>query len=578
MGELTVYLFERVGLMLILAFMLTRVSLFRYLLDRKISWETVVFHSMIFGTFAVIGIQFGELLDEASTIPHSFESKLIQVETLVGSALIFIVIAGLLGGPFVGFGAGAITGSYVCFFLGEVAFASSIIHPIAGILAGLTARFFSQERFIAPAKAMFIGMFPPILHMGLLLIFTTTPEKSAALVNTIGLPLVITNSIAIAIFTTMIRVALSEQEQGAAMETQRALRIAEEALPHLKQGLGIETAADIARLLQNELKIAAVSITNKHQVLAHIGLGSDHHKQGEMLQTHLSHTALTIGEIQIAVNREQIQCIQPDCPLHSAIIVPLRQSGEVVGLLKLYFQHPQQLRAVEIAIAQGLGKLVSNQLDVAAAEKMKTLLRETELRNLQAQAHPHFLFNTLNLISASIRVNPELARHLIVQLGRFMRLNLKATTSPLIRLEEEMKHLYAYIEIVKVRFADQLTIECQVDQGTETALIPPFTLQPLVENSIKHGLKHVPIGGRIELKIHKKEEHVEVEIWDNGIGIPEAIIDTLGKEPIESGEGNGIGLYNVNQRLIGLLGMRSALQIKNVSSGGCSISFRIPYS
>ncbi|GAX89170.1 LytS/YhcK type 5TM receptor domain-containing protein [Effusibacillus lacus] len=576
MGELTIYLFERVGLLLILAFMLTRVTSFRYLLDRKLNWGTIVFHSLIFGAFAILGALMGEFIAKGSTIPDMLESQLVQGETLVGSTLIVVVIAGLLGGPSVGFLSGAIAGTFYYFWLQEAQLASGTINPIAGLLAGLTARFFSSERIIAPAKAMFIGMFPPIIHMGLLLLFTSPPEQSISLVNTIGLPLVVTSSLAIAIFTAMIQVAVSEQEQEAAIETQRALRITEEALPHLKQGLGYETAAEIAKLLHTELKMAAVSITDKSQVLAHIGLGSDHHKQGEMLQTHISHIAIDSGEIQIAVNGEQIQCSHSDCPLQAAILVPLRQSGEVVGLIKLYFQRPQQLRAVEIAIAQGLGKLISNQLDVLAVEKMKNLLQEMELSNLQAQVNPHFFFNTLHLISSLIRVNPDLARHIIVQLGYFMRLNLKIAASPLISLEQELEHLYAYIEIVKVRFADQLTIDCHIDEGIETALIPPSTLQPLVENSIKHGLKHVSGGGKIELCVRKKGEEIELEIRDNGIGIPSKLIGNLGKQPIPSEEGTGIGLHNVNQRLIGLLGMRSSLKIENLESGGCCVSFRIP--
>ncbi|BCJ87262.1 LytS/YhcK type 5TM receptor domain-containing protein [Effusibacillus dendaii] len=576
MGELTIYLFERVGLLLLLSFMLTRFTSFRYLLDRKLNWKTILFHSIIFGTFGIIGTLVGELIDHGSTVPKMFASEPLQGQTLVGSTLIVIVIAGLLGGPSVGILSGAITGTYFYFWLPEAQLAGGIISPIAGLLAGLTARFFSQERIIAPSKAMFIGMFPPIIYMGLLLIFTSTPEKSISVVNMIGLPLVITSSLAIAIFTAMIQVAVSEQEQEAAIETKRALRITEETLPHLKEGLGFETAFEIAKLLHNELKIAAVSITNKSQVLAHIGLGSDHHKEGETLQTYLSHTAIESGEIQVAVNSEQIQCSHPNCPLQAAILVPLSQSGEVVGLIKLYFHRPQQLRTVEVAIAQGLGKLISNQLDVVAVEKMKNLLQEMELRNLQAQVNPHFFFNTLHLISTLIRVNPDLARHLIVQLGHFMRLNLKIAASPLISLEQEIEHLYAYIEIVKVRFADQLTIECHIADGVEKVLIPPLTLQPLVENSIKHGLKHVSGGGKIEVHIRKNGEETELKIWDNGVGIPSTFIGKLGKQPISSGEGSGIGVYNVNQRLIGLLGIRSSLNIENLTPRGCCISFRIP--
>lgn len=290
-----------------------------------------------------------------------------------------------------------IAGAFAFFLGGEAQWADSLMNPLAGMLAGFTARFFSQERVIAPPKAMFVGMFVPILHMGLLIIFTRAPEHIISLMDKIGLPLVITNSIAIAVFTAMIRVALNEQEQEAALATQRALRIAEESLPYLRQGLHFQTAAPIATLLKNELNHAAVSITNKEQVLAHIGLGSDHHHQGDRLWTELSRVAIDSGEIKVAIHHRELQCNHIRCPLQAAVLVPLRQSGEVVGLVKMFFQRVEHVRAVYLALAKGLDKLMSNQLDIIVAEKVKSLVQEAQLRNLQAQINPHFLFNTLNL-------------------------------------------------------------------------------------------------------------------------------------------------------------------------------------
>lgn len=576
MLELMSVFFQRIGLLLVLAFMLTRIPSFRYLLDRKLNYKTILYHSIIFGIFGIIGTQIGELIEANVIQPHWFIFHLNHNQMIFGPSLVAIVIAGVMGGPSVGIGSGIVAGIYTYFLGGGELFANSIINPLAGLLAGCTARFFSQERVIAPVKAMFIGMFVPILHMGLLLIFTDTPEQTIALVDQIGLPLVITNSIAIGVFTAMIRVALFEQEQEAAIATLQALHIAEKALPYLRHGLNFKTATQIAALLQNELKLAAVSVTNNDQVLAHIGLESGHHKQGDPLKTSLSQKALETGEIQIALKHEQIQCDQPDCSLHAAILMPFRRDGEVVGLVKMFFLRSQQLRAVDIALAQGLGKLISNQLDIVAAQNMKALVQETQLRNFQAQINPHFLFNTLHLISSLIRVNPDLARHIIIQLGHFMRLNLKITSVPLITLEKEIEHLQAYIEIIKVRFSDQLTVELHIDEGIGSTYIPPFTLQPLVENSVKHGLENVSAGGVIQVIAHKKEEEIVIEICDNGRGIPPEVINQIGSQPIPSQDGGGHGLYNVNQRLVRLLGTHSSLRIKNLMEKGCSISIYLP--
>jgi two-component system sensor histidine kinase LytS len=576
MEALTVILFERIGMLLVFAFMLTRIPTFRYLLDRDLGIKTTIYHSIIFGILGIAGAQAGVVITGGELSSRFWVLELQDGETLVGSTLVAIVISGLLGGPYVGLGTGSIVAVYFYFLGGETLLADSIANVMSGVLAGFTARFFSQERVIAPSKALFIGMFMPILHMTLLLVFTSTPEETIELVNTIGIPLVVTNSVAIMIFTAMIRVALSEKEQEAALETKRALKIAEEALPYLRQGLHVETAVEIADLLQKELKIPAVGLTDRELVLAHSGVGADHHRSGQPIQTHLSQFALESGEIQIAYEPLHIQCQNPKCPLQAAIIVPIRQSGEVTGLIKLYFRRSQQIRAVEIALAGGIGKLISNQLDVVAAEKMKSLVQEAELRNLQAQINPHFLFNTLHIIATLIRTDPTQARHLIVQLSYFMRTNLKLTSSSLIPLEQELKHLLSYLEIMKIRFSDQLQIQYEVDERVGSVLIPPFALQPLVENCIQHGLKDVSSGGKVSISIIQKEDKVLIKIEDNGVGIPSTVLKRLGNQPIQSDSGNGIGIYNVNQRLKSLLGEAAGLNFFNQTTGGSLISFTIP--
>src|SRR5690606_30541515 len=126
--------------------------------------------------------------------------------------------------------------------------ANGIVNPLTGLLAGLTARFFSNERVISPSKALFIGVFPPILQMQLLLIMYTGGGGIIDIVDEIGLPLVLSNSIAIAIFTTMIGVVMKEQENEAAMATRQALTIAEEALPFLKKDSTTDVANGLANL------------------------------------------------------------------------------------------------------------------------------------------------------------------------------------------------------------------------------------------------------------------------------------------------------------------------------------------
>lgn len=576
MELLTLIFFERIGLLLIIAFMLTRLSFFRALLDREADRKTVILHAFIFGLFGIMASQVGVVVEGETYSTHFWVLSLDEDQMLLGSSLVAVVIAGLLGGPLVGLGAGLMVGVYLYALGGMGDLAYFLSNSLTGLLAGLTARFFSEERIIAPAKALFIGIFPPILQMGLLLVFAPQPEEMVYLVNRFGPSLVVTNSVAIAVFTAMIRQAMHEQEQEAALAAGKALTIAEKALPYLESDSLAERARDIAELLYRELEVGAVSVTDREAVLAHIGLGDDHHRQGDPLKTQLALEAIRQGKVFVAHSRDEIRCSHPGCPLQAAIIVPLFQSGEVIGLIKLYFGKAHQLRAVQVALAQGLGKLISNQLNAVAAEKLHRLIRDAELRNLQAQINPHFLFNTLHLIATLIRVDPNLARHITVQLGNYMRFNLRLASASLVRLEQEWEHLNAYLEIIRARFAERLTVECHMDEGAGRAWLPPSSIQPLVENSIVHGLSNMANGGKVEIDVTKEDGWVTVAVRDNGCGFPKKLLELAGQVPLSGGKGGGIGLYNVNQRLIGLLGESSRLHIRNLPAGGSEVWFRIP--
>ncbi len=575
MKDLTVVLFERLGLVLIFAFVLTRTPGFRSLLYREFNRKMIFVHAFVFGLFGIASTMMGIIIDGDTVVIPNLLWSVENDQVAVSSSLVAVVIAGLLGGPLVGLGAGMIAGIHL-FFLGGIGWLANVfVNPLTGLLAGLTARFFSQERVISPMKALFIGVFPPILQMQLMLVFHPHADHMVAVVDQIGLPLVLSNSIAIAIFTAMIGIVLKEQENEAAMSTRRALTIAEEALPFLEKGYRKEMAIGISNLLYERLEIAAVSVTDGETILAHKGLGADHHLPGEEIVTTISQEALENKKTKVAYTREEIQCQHPNCPLEAAIIIPIGASDYAKGLIKFYYRKAQHIRPADLVLAEGLGKLISNQLQAIEAERLKAYMRDAELRNLQAQINPHFLFNTLHIIAALFRKEPERARHITVQLANYMRFNLGLVSNSLIELERECEHVRAYIEIIQARFAGRLQITFHQARGISQVYVPPSTIQPLVENSVQHGLKNVIHNGKIEVRIEKMEDSIRVTVTDNGSGFPEHILTNAGEKELTKGE-KSTGLYNVNQRLIRLLGEKSRLHIKNLPAGGSEVSFSIP--
>lgn len=577
MENLTITLFERLGLLLLIAFVMTRTPGFKSLLYRKYSVRMSLVHTLVFGLFGIASTMMGIVIEDDGELRHRLILFPVDDNHLIVSlSLVAIVIAGLLGGPVLGFGAGFITGMYLVFLGGVGAIANGLVNPITGLLAGLTAKFFSNERVISPFKALFIGVFPPILHMQLLLIMYADVSYITDVVNTVGLPLVLSNSMAIAIFTAMIGIVLKEQENEAALASKQALTIAKEALPFLKKDSPSEVAEGLAQLLFGRLKLAAVSVANQGVLLAYKGLGEDHHKTNEQVTAPLAWKAIQQQQIQVAYVKADLNCSHQKCPLEAAIFIPIIEDGKTTFLITFYFRKQEHISPVEMMMAQGLGQFISDQLNMLTAEKLKVHIRDAELRNLQAQINPHFLFNTLQLIAGLFRENPAKARRLTLLLANYMRFNLRLVSKSLVELEKEWEHVEAYTAIIQERFKGRLDISFERPEDLSNIFIPPSTIQPLIENSVHHGLKNVSDQAKIEVIIKKEAGRLFISVRDNGSGFPEDILPIVGKQPLQNHRHGGTGIYNVNQRLVQLLGENSKLQIRNLPGGGSEVRFSMP--
>jgi two-component system, LytTR family, sensor histidine kinase LytS len=577
MESLTITLFERLGILLIIAFVMTRTPGFRSLLYRNYGVKMSLVHALVFGLFGMASTVTGIVIHEDGAISHQLVIFPVgEHQLIVSLSLVAVVIAGLLGGPTLGFGAGIITGIHLLFLGGVGGVANALVNPISGLLAGLTARFFSNERVISPLKALFIGVFPPVLHMQLLLIMYTDRLDMIAIVNTIGLPLVLSNSTAIAIFTAMIGIVLREQENEAALASKQALTIAKEALPFLKKDSPFDVANGLASLLYSRLSLAAVSITDQKEVLAHKGLGEDHHHVGDSITAYPAQKAITLKKIQVTHVKSNLMCTHKKCSLEAAIFIPIIEDDHVTYLIAFYFRKAEHISPVEMMMAQGLGQLISDQLNMLGAEKLKAHIRDAELRNLQAQINPHFLFNTLQLIAGLFRENPVKARLLTLQLASYMRFNIRLVSKSLVELEKECEHVEAYTSIIQERFKGRLQINIIKPADLSNIYIPPSSIQPLIENSVQHGLKNVTEDAKIEILIEKVNGRLAVLVRDNGSGFPQHILPIVSLEPLVSHNNGGTGIYNVNQRLVHLLGESARLHIRNLSHGGSEVKFSIP--
>ena len=203
-------------------------------------------------------------------------------------------------------------------------------------------------------------------------------------------------------------------------------------------------------------------------------------------------------------------------------------------------------------------------------EEQKRLLLEARLDALQRQINPHFLFNTLNSIASLVRRKPELAREMIVKLGNILRALLKEHDSYL-PLSEELKFTDDYLDIEVVRFgADKLRVEKQIDERTLQVLVPSILLQPLIENSIKHGLEPRLKGGTVTLRSRLEGDRVRIEVANDGVG--------MGARPASalSRAGAGIGMKNVRERLEVLYGNQASFSVVSNPGRGTLVTIELP--
>ncbi|MYL34739.1 sensor histidine kinase [Pontibacillus yanchengensis] len=567
---------ERVGIIVTVAFLTTRLTFFKNMMDeQELQRSTMVKMMVFFGLFGIIGTYTGLSVDAYSYDISKWTFSLAQDEALANSRVIGVVIGGLLGGWKVGLGAGLLAGFHRFTLGGFTAIACGVASIVAGLLAGFARKKLKSNAFQSLSVPLIVGMVAETIQMGIILLVAQPFEASWNLVEKIGLPMIVSNGVGSALFILIIRNVLQEREQVGAEKTQKALLLAKLTTSHLRFGLNRKTAQETCEVIRQEVGASAVAITDQEDILGYVGMGHDHHQQGKHIQTDETKAVIETGQVYIS-RREAIHCQNEDCPLQSAVIAPLNLKGETIGTLKCYFESEEALSKVTIEYITGLAALLSQQLDISDNERVNQLAKDAEIRALQAQISPHFLFNALNTIVSMIRLKPDEARKLLVTLSRYLRQNINGTKERLISLQQELQHVKAYLSIEEARFNDKLHVEMNIDETVLFKQVPPMTLQPIMENAIKHGLKGMKEESEVTIRIHTEMEKVFVSIEDNGWGMEENRLEELLTESVESQEGTGIGLVNVNQRLTLIYGQEASLKIDSRIGEGTKVSFQLP--
>jgi two-component system LytT family sensor kinase len=299
-------------------------------------------------------------------------------------------------------------------------------------------------------------------------------------------------------------------------------------------------------------------------VLAIEGEGREQVRPGDLLSRLLRRTPDDRVHIEPALISSD-----PSCPLRSAVLAPLVVHGKRAGTLITFYRTVGRPSQHELRVVEEAASLVSAQVELSVLAEQEERLSQAELRALRAQISPHFIYNALAAVAGDIHARPEEARELLIDFAQFTRYLFRDGRS-YVTLGEEIEHVERYLRLERARFRD-LDVTVDVPPEVRSAVVPAMSIQPLVENAVRHGVERRAGSGRVAITATALDGDIELRVSDDGSGIePERVPAVL------AGAGGGIGISNVDARLRATFGERYALRIESELGRGTTAIMRVP--
>ena len=381
-------------------------------------------------------------------------------------------------------------------------------------------------------------------------------------------------------------VMLLVPEDMRSQATERMLRVSSSVLTHMNGGLTPENCTAVCQLLLPETTAAAVAMCDDEALLAIVGGDESKHRAGEP-NSPTTRDVITSGRMQTFSYSEENEWLDVDDDAASTprdkeypvgVAVPLMVREHAVGTLEFFYRNGSDVDRTQLTIARGFGELLSTQLSAYELDRQAELTARAEVKALQAQINPHFLFNTLNTIAAFTRTDPAKARDLLREFSAFYRRTLQSSQS-LMPLAEELEQTRRYLTIEKARFGEDRILESEsVAPGCEKVMVPGFIVQPIVENAVRHAMRDEgPLT--IDVQVVKDGNDVLIAVADDGLGMTEDVAERLlsgsSQDSSDSSRGTGIALRNVSERLQRFYGGDSSVEIMSKLGEGTCVTLRL---
>ena len=416
---------------------------------------------------------------------------------------------------------------------------------------GNLPRFFTLEMLMSVLVAL----------AGLVIIWNlVTPEANVPVLFIAGV--VFTLAI-----TVLIRL-LMDPDSVRARQSNAVLQLASQTLEAMGEGLDAKSSQRICSLLLPSTAAIAVAITDDHSILGYAGYEESHNPTGAIIRTQATYATLADGKTRVLFTPEEIGCPNGAHGINAAIIVPLAVGKDVKGTLKFYYRSANHISETQKSIAVGFGQLLSTQMAASALEEQTALATKMELKMLQSQINPHFLFNTINTIASLTRTDPAQARTLLREFAKFYRSTLEDSRD-LIEFQREVEQTQRYFMFELARFGeDRLELICDIQPEVNEMMVPPFLLQPLVENAVRHAM---PSEGKLTIRVTgmRTGDDVIVSVIDDGNGMTQEACQNI-LHP-SSTQGMGIAVGNVHDRICGYFGPGTRLEAESELGKGTTV-------
>lgn len=469
-----------------------------------------------------------------------------------------IMLSGFIGGPIVGTITGLIVGINRIFILQT---ATAPINGGLSILQGIAAGLLSPQIKKHSSQRWMWALFYSIGIEIVYWLFYALLTWPYAYINTKDLlslvvPIIVTNTPAVALFIGVLEATTRQQDSEKTETAKTAFNSANMLIQTIHDEAHGFDFSKTPRIITTALPhlIWSAIITNDNVFISTNYKNPRNQSQGD-------------AETSILL----LQKTLPSMP-H---LLQLRIEGKTKTICRIFASNPTDtpLSKTDKEFLNGTARIIELIHEHEELKKEKLLLQEAEIRALQAQINPHFLYNTLNTINFYVRSDPDTARNLLKYLSDYFRHTLN-NPSKMILLSEEIYDITCYVELERARFSDRLQIEYRIPlEKMKKIQIPPLLLQPLVENAIIHGILKKPEGGKIIVGLHEHPHLYKIFVADTGVGIPQ---DKLGKLLTSHKRRDNIGLINVHQRLLSIFGEKSRLHIISRTGKGTVVYIIIP--